>query len=149
MKLLKRMAVLSLCALVLSGCTKSSIPAQAPAAQESVEGLDQMDPEKLAALEEEFIPKIEMVEDEEYEETMFDWEQVSDEAADLFEDTAFYPESVKMDYAADEEAASIELTWVLANGTPEDVANTAAFLASDSAAFITGQIIGVNGGFVI
>ncbi len=34
-------------------------------------------------------------------------------------------------------------------GTPEDVANTAAFLASDSAAFITGQIIGVNGGFVI
>lgn len=34
-------------------------------------------------------------------------------------------------------------------GTPEDVANTASFLASDSAAFITGQIIGVNGGFVI
>ncbi len=34
-------------------------------------------------------------------------------------------------------------------GTPEDVANTVAFLASDKSSFITGQIIGVNGGFVI
>ena len=34
-------------------------------------------------------------------------------------------------------------------GTPEDVANAAAFLAGDGAAFITGQILGVNGGFVI
>ena len=34
-------------------------------------------------------------------------------------------------------------------GTPEDVANTALFLASDASGFITGQIIGVNGGFII
>jgi 3-oxoacyl-[acyl-carrier protein] reductase len=34
-------------------------------------------------------------------------------------------------------------------GTPEDVANTAIFLASDSAKFITGQIISVNGGQII
>ena len=34
-------------------------------------------------------------------------------------------------------------------GTPEDVANTALFLASDAASFITGQVIGVNGGFII
>lgn len=34
-------------------------------------------------------------------------------------------------------------------GAPEDVAQAAAFLASDRARFITGQIIGVNGGFVI
>lgn len=34
-------------------------------------------------------------------------------------------------------------------GTPEDVANTALFLASDSARFITGQTINVNGGQVI
>ncbi len=34
-------------------------------------------------------------------------------------------------------------------GTPEDVANTLLFLASDKASFITGQVIGVNGGFVI
>lgn len=34
-------------------------------------------------------------------------------------------------------------------GQPEDVANAALFLASDNASFITGQILGVNGGFVI
>lgn len=32
-------------------------------------------------------------------------------------------------------------------GTPEDVARTLVFLAEESAGFITGQIIGVNGGF--
>ena len=35
------------------------------------------------------------------------------------------------------------------NGTPEDIANAVAFLASDRASFITGQILGVNGGIVI
>lgn len=34
-------------------------------------------------------------------------------------------------------------------GEPEDVAAAAAFLCSENAAFITGQILGVNGGFVI
>lgn len=34
-------------------------------------------------------------------------------------------------------------------GTPEDIANTLLFLSSDKASFITGQVIGVNGGFVI
>ena len=34
-------------------------------------------------------------------------------------------------------------------GTPEDIANAVSFLVSDSADFITGQILGVNGGFVI
>lgn len=34
-------------------------------------------------------------------------------------------------------------------GTPEDVANAVAFLASDSSSYITGQVIGVNGGSVI
>ena len=34
-------------------------------------------------------------------------------------------------------------------GTPEDVAKAMFFLASDSASFITGQIVGVNGGFLI
>ena len=33
-------------------------------------------------------------------------------------------------------------------GTPEDVACAAAFLASDEAGFITGQVLGVNGGQV-
>lgn len=35
------------------------------------------------------------------------------------------------------------------NGTPEDVAKAVAFLASDNASFITGQILGVNGGIQI
>lgn len=35
------------------------------------------------------------------------------------------------------------------NGTPQDVANTVAWLASDNSSFVTGQIIGVNGGLVI
>ena len=34
-------------------------------------------------------------------------------------------------------------------GTCEDVCNTLVCLASDNSAFITGQIIGVNGGFII
>lgn len=136
MKLLKRMAVLSLCVLAVSGCTKSSISTQAPVTQETVDELEmselieggEIDPEKLAALEgeEETIPKLELIEDETYEITMFDWEQVSDECADLFDDSGFYPESVKMDYAADEAALTVDLTWVLKNGTTEDVAMTYA-----------------------
>lgn len=34
-------------------------------------------------------------------------------------------------------------------GTPEDVGHLAVFLASDKAKFITGQVVGLNGGFVI
>ena len=34
-------------------------------------------------------------------------------------------------------------------GTPEEIAETVFFLAGEGAAFLTGQVIGVNGGFVI
>ena len=34
-------------------------------------------------------------------------------------------------------------------GTPKDIADAAIFLCSDRAKFITGQVLGVNGGFVI
>ncbi len=45
--------------------------------------------------------------------------------------------------------ALIEETPLMRLGTPEDVANTALFLASESSSFITGQTISVDGGFVI
>ena len=34
-------------------------------------------------------------------------------------------------------------------GTPEDIAHAAAFLASDRADFITGQVLTVDGGFIL
>ena len=34
-------------------------------------------------------------------------------------------------------------------GTPEDVANVVAYLASDNAGYITGQVINVNGGLYV
>jgi 3-oxoacyl-[acyl-carrier protein] reductase len=34
-------------------------------------------------------------------------------------------------------------------GEPEEVAHAAVFLASDKASFITGQILGVDGGFIV
>jgi NAD(P)-dependent dehydrogenase (short-subunit alcohol dehydrogenase family) len=39
------------------------------------------------------------------------------------------------------------MTPVRRTGTPDDVAAACAFLCSDAASFITGQIIGVNGGW--
>lgn len=43
----------------------------------------------------------------------------------------------------------IEATPLCRIGTPEDVAALACFLASEDASFITGQIIGVDGGFAV
>ena len=52
------------------------------------------------------------------------------------------------DAFTDEEiAAMAEEAPLGRNGTPEDVAELIAFLASDRASFITGQIIGCDGGF--
>ena len=50
-------------------------------------------------------------------------------------------------FTAEEKAAMAADTPLGRIGTPEDVAELAAFLASDRASFITGQIIGCDGGF--
>ena len=34
-------------------------------------------------------------------------------------------------------------------GTPEDIAHAVAFLASDRASFITGQVLTADGGFIV
>ena len=45
--------------------------------------------------------------------------------------------------------ALAEETPVERLGTPEEVARTLVFLAGRGAGFITGQVLGVNGGIVI
>ena len=45
--------------------------------------------------------------------------------------------------------AVCEETPLLRMGTPQDVARAAHFLCSENAAFITGQVLGVNGGLVV
>lgn len=51
--------------------------------------------------------------------------------------------------SADDLQALREETPLQSIGRPEDVARAALFLASEDAAFITGQVLGVNGGLVI
>ena len=52
-------------------------------------------------------------------------------------------------FDADANRELAEQTPVGRIGTPEDVAAAALFLASDSASFVTGQCLGVDGGFAI
>jgi len=53
------------------------------------------------------------------------------------------------DFSAAELEALKEETPLGRLGAPKDVADMIAYLASDRAGFITGQVLGVNGGFVI
>ena len=50
------------------------------------------------------------------------------------------------------DAQKEKITSTIPNGTfglPEDIANTAVFLASNEAGYITGQTIHVNGGMLM
>lgn len=51
------------------------------------------------------------------------------------------------EFSAEDRAAMAEDTPLGRIGTPEDVARAVAFLVSDRAAFITGQVLSVGGGF--
>jgi 3-oxoacyl-[acyl-carrier protein] reductase len=51
--------------------------------------------------------------------------------------------------SAEELAALAEETPLERLGQPEEVAQTIAFLASDEASFLTGQVLSPNGGLVI
>lgn len=118
MKLLKRMAVLSLVVLALGGCTKSSISTDAP-----VSGSEEVDPAKLESDDnDETLPRDQnfLVEDETVETTMYDWEQAQSECDGLFNDTSAFPQSVKMEFTYDETALNIGLTWTVKNDTTND-----------------------------
>lgn len=53
------------------------------------------------------------------------------------------------DFSAADKAALIDQTPLCRLGSPDDVARLALFLASDSSDFITGQVIGSDGGFAL
>lgn len=61
----------------------------------------------------------------------------------------FVPTDLTRDLVEQMHDTIIELTSLRRLGTPEDVAALAAFLASDRAGFITGQVIAVDGGMVL
>ena len=50
------------------------------------------------------------------------------------------------DASADRLAATLPVRRV---GRPEDIANACAFLCSEASSYVTGQLIGVNGGRVV
>lgn len=52
-------------------------------------------------------------------------------------------------YSQEDKQALADETPLGRLGTPQDIADAALFLCGDSASFITGQVLGVNGGFVI
>jgi 3-oxoacyl-[acyl-carrier protein] reductase len=61
----------------------------------------------------------------------------------------FVPTALTNDLPAELKEASLKTIPLGRWGTPEEVAHAAAFLASDEAAYITGQVLSVDGGMVM
>ena len=52
-------------------------------------------------------------------------------------------------FTAEDKAAMAEASALGRIGRPEDIARVTAFLASGAASFVTGQIVGADGGMII
>jgi 3-oxoacyl-[acyl-carrier protein] reductase len=61
----------------------------------------------------------------------------------------YIPTALTADLPADLKEAILKATPMGRMGTPEEVAHAVAFFASDEAAFITGQVLSVDGGMVM
>ena len=115
MKLLKRMALLSLCVLTLSGCTQSSLTADSIMVKE-----DMVAPDGSVITEEDIVVDRTMKVTKETDPYVFDWEQIAEDAVYMFVDEEYYPLGVDMSYEEDLEAKSMKLMWVLKNEATEE-----------------------------
>lgn len=114
MKLLKRMALLSLCVFALSGCTQSSLTADSVIVNEEM-----ADPD-VSVAEEDIVVDRTMKTTQETDPYVYDWEQVSTDVVDMFVDEDYYPLGAEVNYEENLEAKSMKLMWVLKNEATEE-----------------------------
>ncbi len=128
MKLLKRLAVLSLCALTVTGCAQSAASEPQETVTEAVETSavpsgSIIAPDGSVIIEDDGPESRPVLIDENAgPETIFQWDQVEDDAEYMFEDPDFYELGVDMTYEGDEDAKTIKLMWKLKNETTEEEA---------------------------